>query len=147
MRFFLPAQCQQWWRATQSERDCIPRFASPTCPPWQLKGAIEYQKWPHRTKSLPHRSWKRLRRKVLSQTKRYTYSSNKLQPSERMQGKKVGGSRRKSNRPSTPSINMSMKPQNKYTIIANQGSDKQGQAATAIVDMADTIVIVRSIAN
>ena len=47
--------------------------------------------------------------RVLSQTKRYTYSSNKLQPSDRMQGKKVGGSRRKSNRPSTPSINMSMK--------------------------------------
>jgi len=47
--------------------------------------------------------------RVLSQNKRFTYSSNKLQPSERMRGKKISGGRRKSNRPSTPGINMSMK--------------------------------------
>ena len=49
----------------------------------------------------------RAAKRVLSQNKRYTYSSNKLQPSERMRGSKVTGGRRKTNRPSTPSLKTS----------------------------------------
>ena len=67
--------------------------------------------------------------KVLSQTKRYTYSSNKLQPSDRMQGKKVGGSRRKSNRPSTPSINMSMKT-SQQIYNNRQPGQRQGRSSS-----------------
>ena len=67
--------------------------------------------------------------KVLSQTKRYTYSSNKLQPSDRYARKKVGGSRRKSNRPSTPSINMSMKT-SQQIYNNRQPGQRQGRSSS-----------------
>ena len=151
MRFFVAYPPS----ANNDVQTCHARFATLNFtilipnPPllWQVVDVAKSKKWLHRTKSLPQRSWKRLRPRCCPKLNGIPTRQTSCSLVTECKGRRSVG------RGASPIGHRHLvstclwKLPSKYTITVNQGRDKVDQVAIAIVDMADTIVIGRPIAN